>query len=93
MFEIYSDKGRSEKPIDLLSSGVDLQIQESTLKGLSKVSQLNLLMLSTTEWTLRKPSLILYQAKVSNVTEAQCVIAQGLLKRTTAQTNSNHESR
>lgn len=37
MFEIYSDKGRSEKPIDLLSSGDDLQIQESTLKGHRKV--------------------------------------------------------
>ncbi|KAK1261912.1 Kinesin-like protein FLA10 [Acorus gramineus] len=68
MFEIYSERTRGERLIDLLSDGAELSLVQSVIKGQKEVL-------------------------VSNVVDAECVIARGRLKRMTAATNSNHQSR
>lgn len=37
MFEICSERGRSERMIDLFNDGVDICLQQSTIKGLHEV--------------------------------------------------------
>lgn len=38
MFEIYSERGRGEKIIDLFQDGVELSLQQSNIKGLQEIS-------------------------------------------------------
>ncbi|XP_026432996.1 kinesin-like protein KIN-6 isoform X4 [Papaver somniferum] len=66
IFEIYSERGKGEKIVDLSSDGTDLSSQQSTIKC--------------------------QQVLVTNVAEAESLIARGMLKRTTAMTNSNTQS-
>ena len=37
MFEICSERGRTERMIDLFNDGVDICLQQSTIKGLHEV--------------------------------------------------------
>jgi len=37
MFEIYSERGRGEKIIDLFQDGVELSLQQCNIKGLQEV--------------------------------------------------------
>ncbi|XP_026456266.1 kinesin-like protein KIN-6 isoform X3 [Papaver somniferum] len=66
IFEIYSERGKGEKIVDLSLDGTDLSSQQSTIKC--------------------------QQVLVTNVAEAESLIARGMLKRTTAMTNSNTQS-
>ncbi|KAI3981589.1 hypothetical protein MKX01_007509 [Papaver californicum] len=66
IFEIYSERGKGEKIIDLSSDGTDLSSQQSAIRC--------------------------QQVLVTNVAEAESLIARGMLKRTTAMTNSNTQS-
>ncbi|MCL7039718.1 hypothetical protein MKW94_000648 [Papaver nudicaule] len=66
IFEIYSERGKGEKIIDLSLDGTDQSLQQSAIKC--------------------------QQVLVTNVAEAESLIARGLLKRTTAMTNSNSQS-
>ncbi|XP_010246815.1 PREDICTED: kinesin-like protein KIN-6 isoform X2 [Nelumbo nucifera] len=67
MLEIYSDRGKGERIIDLSTDGADLCSQQLTNKGPQEVM-------------------------VSDVVQAECVVARGMLKRTTAMTNANSQS-
>ncbi|KAL8144637.1 hypothetical protein AgCh_002998 [Apium graveolens] len=67
MFEICSERGRSERMIDLFNDGVDICLQQSTIKGL-------------------------HESVVCDVQQAEALIAEGMLKRATAMTNSNSQS-
>ncbi|XP_072986270.1 kinesin-like protein KIN-6 isoform X3 [Typha latifolia] len=42
MFEIYSERGKGERIIDLLSDAVDLSLQQTTIKGLQETMILNI---------------------------------------------------
>ncbi|KAK1353565.1 Kinesin motor domain-containing protein [Heracleum sosnowskyi] len=67
MFEICSERGRTERMIDLFNDGVDICLQQSTIKGL-------------------------HESVVCDVQQAEALIAEGMLKRATAMTNSNNQS-
>ncbi|XP_071695265.1 kinesin-like protein KIN-6 [Rutidosis leptorrhynchoides] len=67
MFEIYSERGKGEKIMDLSHDGGDLVMQQSNIKGLQEVV-------------------------IHDVQEAESLIAYGMLKRSTAMTNSNIQS-
>ncbi|XP_063950245.1 kinesin-like protein KIN-6 isoform X2 [Daucus carota subsp. sativus] len=67
MFEICSERGRTERMIDLFNDGVDICLQQSTIKGL-------------------------HESTICDVQQAEALIAQGMLKRATAMTNSNSQS-
>ncbi|XP_039137770.1 kinesin-like protein KIN-6 isoform X1 [Dioscorea cayenensis subsp. rotundata] len=67
MFEIYSEWGKSERILDLSPNGVELSLQQSSVKGLQEVMACNL-------------------------TQAESLIAHGMLKRATAATNANNQS-
>lgn len=67
MFEIYSERGRGEKIIDLFQDGVELSLQQSNIKGLKEIS-------------------------IASMEEAECLLSQGMQKRTTAATNANSQS-
>ncbi|XP_076959492.1 kinesin-like protein KIN-6 [Bidens hawaiensis] len=66
MFEIYSERGKGEKIMDL-SQGGDLFMQQSNIKGLK-------------------------EEVIQDVQQAESLIASGMLKRSTAMTNSNIQS-
>ncbi|KAM0037540.1 putative plus-end-directed kinesin ATPase [Helianthus debilis subsp. tardiflorus] len=66
MFEIYSERGKGEKIMDLSQEGGDLYMQQSNIKGLKEV--------------------------INDVQQAESLIASGMLKRSTAMTNSNIQS-
>ncbi|MFS8006895.1 putative plus-end-directed kinesin ATPase [Helianthus anomalus] len=68
MFEIYSERGKGEKIMDLSQEGGDLYMQQSNIKGLKEVEVIN------------------------DVQQAESLIASGMLKRSTAMTNSNIQS-
>ncbi|KAL8237582.1 hypothetical protein R6Q59_018663 [Mikania micrantha] len=67
MFEIYSERGKGEKIMDLSQEGGDLYMQQSNIKGLK-------------------------EEVIHDVQEAESLIASGMLKRSTAMTNSNIQS-
>ncbi|XP_034677569.1 kinesin-like protein KIN-6 isoform X4 [Vitis riparia] len=67
IFEIYSERGKGERMLDLSPGGADLFMQQSSIKGLQEVV-------------------------ISDVAQAESLIAQGMLKRSTAMTNSNSQS-
>ncbi|KAJ0702329.1 putative plus-end-directed kinesin ATPase [Helianthus annuus] len=67
MFEIYSERGKGEKIMDLSQEGGDLYMQQSNIKGLK-------------------------EEVISDVQQAESLIASGMLKRSTAMTNSNIQS-
>ncbi|KAJ1387629.1 P-loop containing nucleoside triphosphate hydrolase [Sesbania bispinosa] len=67
VFEIYSERGKAEKLLDLLPDGGDLSMQQTTVKGLKEVL-------------------------ISNAEQAESLIAQAVLKRATAMTNTNSQS-
>ncbi|KAJ9675022.1 hypothetical protein PVL29_024118 [Vitis rotundifolia] len=67
IFEIYSERGKGERMLDLSPGGADLFMQQSSIKGLREVI-------------------------ISDVAQAESLIAQGMLKRSTAMTNSNSQS-
>ncbi|KAK7351760.1 hypothetical protein VNO77_11439 [Canavalia gladiata] len=67
IFEIYSERGKTEKLFDLLPDGGELSMHQSTVKGLKEVL-------------------------VSNAEQAESLIAQAMLKRATAMTNTNSQS-
>eukprot|EP00261_Vitis_vinifera_P030510 XP_019071753.1 PREDICTED: kinesin-like protein KIN-6 isoform X3 [Vitis vinifera] len=67
IFEIYSERGKGERMLDLSPGGADLFMQQSSIKGLQEVV-------------------------ISDVAQAESLIAQGMLKRCTAMTNSNSQS-
>ncbi|KAJ9542378.1 hypothetical protein OSB04_028884 [Centaurea solstitialis] len=67
MFEIYSERGKGEKIMDLSHEGGDLYMQQSTIKGLQ-------------------------EAVIHDTQQAESLIASGMLKRSTAMTNSNIQS-
>ncbi|THU74729.1 hypothetical protein C4D60_Mb04t36450 [Musa balbisiana] len=68
MFEIYSERGKGERILDLSHDGVELSFQHSTVIGLKEVM-------------------------VSNIAEAENALALGMLKRSTAATSANDQSR
>lgn len=39
MFEIYSERGKGEKMLDLSPDGTDLNMQQSSIKGLQEVGK------------------------------------------------------
>ncbi|KAK1406559.1 hypothetical protein QVD17_41985 [Tagetes erecta] len=67
MFEIYSERGKGEKIMDLSQEGGDLYMQQSNIKGLK-------------------------EEVIRDVQHAESLIASGMLKRSTAMTNSNIQS-
>ncbi|XP_035838777.1 kinesin-like protein KIN-6 isoform X5 [Helianthus annuus] len=67
MFEIYSERGKGEKIMDLSQEGGDLYMQQSNIKGLK-------------------------EEVINDVQQAESLIASGMLKRSTAMTNSNIQS-
>ncbi|XP_076953312.1 kinesin-like protein KIN-6 [Bidens hawaiensis] len=67
MFEIYSERGKGEKIMDLSQEGGDLSMQQSNIKGLK-------------------------EEVIHDVQQAESLIASGMLKRSTAMTNSNIQS-
>ncbi|KAK7283421.1 hypothetical protein RIF29_12925 [Crotalaria pallida] len=67
IFEIYTERGKTEKLLDLLRDGGEVSLQQSTIKGLQQIV-------------------------ISNVEEAESLIAQAVLKRATATTNTNSQS-
>ncbi|KAI3518072.1 hypothetical protein L1887_06447 [Cichorium endivia] len=67
MFEIYSERGKGEKIMDLSEDGGDLFMQQSNIKGLKETI-------------------------IHDVQHAESLIASGMLKRSTAMTNSNIQS-
>ncbi|KAL4578957.1 hypothetical protein LXL04_015091 [Taraxacum kok-saghyz] len=67
MFEIYSERGKGEKIMDLSQEGGDLFMQQSTIKGLKETI-------------------------INDFQQAEALIASGMLKRSTAMTNSNIQS-
>ncbi|KVI07799.1 Kinesin, motor domain-containing protein, partial [Cynara cardunculus var. scolymus] len=67
MFEIYSERGKGEKIMDLSQDGGDLYMQQSNIKGLQ-------------------------EAVIHDAQQAESLIASGMLKRSTAMTNSNIQS-
>ncbi|XP_058785455.1 kinesin-like protein KIN-6 [Vicia villosa] len=67
IFEIYTERGKSEKLFDLLPDGSELSMQQSTIKGQKEVL-------------------------ISNAEQAESLIAQAVIKRATAMTNTNSQS-
>ncbi|XP_050880934.1 kinesin-like protein KIN-6 isoform X1 [Lathyrus oleraceus] len=67
IFEIYTERGKSEKLFDLLPDGSELSMQQSTIKGQKEVL-------------------------ISNAEQAESLIAQAVIKRATAMTNTNCQS-
>nr|XP_043634134.1 kinesin-like protein KIN-6 [Erigeron canadensis] len=67
MFEIYSERGKGEKMMDLSHEGGDVYMQQSTIKGLQEVA-------------------------IHDAQQAESLIASGMLRRSTAMTNSNIQS-
>ncbi|XP_061373289.1 kinesin-like protein KIN-6 [Gastrolobium bilobum] len=67
IFEIYSERGKTEKVFDLLPDGSELSMQQSTIKGLKEVH-------------------------IPNAEQAESLIAQAVVKRATAMTNTNSQS-
>ncbi|XP_019155849.1 PREDICTED: kinesin-like protein KIN-6 isoform X2 [Ipomoea nil] len=67
MFEICSEKGKSEKIFDLAQDRTDLCSQQTSIKGLQ-------------------------ETRIYDIQQAESIIASGLLRRSTASTNSNSQS-
>ncbi|KAK9062749.1 hypothetical protein SSX86_019938 [Deinandra increscens subsp. villosa] len=67
MFEIYSERGKGEKIMDLSQEGGDLYMQQSNIKGLK-------------------------EEVIHDAQHAESLVASGMLKRSTAMTNSNIQS-
>ncbi|XP_031125278.1 kinesin-like protein KIN-6 isoform X2 [Ipomoea triloba] len=67
MFEICTEKGKSEKIFDLAQDRTDLCSQQTSIKGLQ-------------------------ETRIYDIQQAESIIASGLLRRSTATTNSNSQS-
>ncbi|KEH36252.1 kinesin-like protein KIN-6 isoform X2 [Medicago truncatula] len=67
IFEIYTERGKAEKLLDLLPDGGEISMQQSTIKGQKEVL-------------------------ISNAEQAETLIAQAVIKRATAMTNTNSQS-
>ncbi|WOK98824.1 kinesin-like protein KIN-6 [Canna indica] len=67
ILEIYSERGKGERILDLSADGEELSFQNSTMIGLKEVM-------------------------VSNIEEAEHLLALGMLKRSTASTSANNQS-
>ncbi|KAL5995623.1 hypothetical protein ACLOJK_025689 [Asimina triloba] len=90
MFEICSERGKSERILDLSPDGGDLCFQQGSVKGLQEVITISFI--DCHQYDYAKHYSIRWQMMVSDVTQAECFIARGMLKRATAATNANDRS-
>lgn len=102
IFEICSERGKAEKLFDLLSDGSEISMQQSTVKGLKEVySYANICLFALPICVYRVTWLVMIlcflclreQVIISNTELAESLIAQATLKRATAMTNTNSQSR